>query len=777
MEEGDSILEDTLDEEGLLESGNNTYVTEDVLESSAIAHGWGSLKAENSEEAEAKADLRKKQGLDDSGPEYEVLESSNVDSESKEAERDKKRKKEKKNKENHHVQEQSLRGVNASVASFEDESLSLVDVGASFEDESFSLEEVAKPKMEPALSSPNDNSDLENSESMDSMEEAIPITKKKKKVAKKKKIESSAVDGNSDFDQDDEFMSPSDSEAGQTQKVTTNGEKEGAPRVDDAEAFDDEEVTMSLEDFESGQMKGSSESKSVHQNDEVGANFATPEYENDVSGSDFGYLGEGDESYDVFDKDTAELHEPIDENGPDVEILSVHSSFIISNFDGITAKDVDTSDTGNLQKAYKKFIHHMLGNVCDKAAEHYKHCGGDGDVKPHAVAKIAFDDEQEGGNSWDAVVDEEEQEKKDKAKRKGNKKSTDVDKEGKPESSSSKKTRKTKSPKPFSKDTETTSEILEEPDKEMTSDLGIKDDEDVALDLEISQGNSTTNITLGHQKAAKDAVDILAVMKENETALSNQTEKVAAAFAGKEGKHSVEATLQDWVDNDELSDEEASDMLSNLEESNFTAAPNSTFGNITISVAKEVEEAEEEAQEDEAASNGLLSFMFGQEAKEEEAESDVEESTETEKVEESSESNVAEVDKEYVEEEAASNSLLSFMFGADEEEYDEEEAASNSLLGFMFGTEEAEEEEEKTATKKGTKIDSSRGKEIGSNRRMDESLEPVSGVSVLDAKLYEIKDIACPMDVAVTGKQMRYLNRSSALQSLNPHTRLLCIAL
>ena len=741
IEEGDALLEDGVEEQGLLEGDNSTTLLTtnstivDESSSSDPGDGWSQddtmisekaiakakTKAEKREKQEqdnsssssqsedeklaiAKAKAKKREEQDSSDSEDEEIELDDASSQSKDSSASSGKKK------NQKKQKHSIRGANATASA---------SSSSSFEDESLSLDQIEGTATE--LDSTASDSE--------SVEDGAMSGEKKHHKPKEKKVTSSEDLSDSADESEDSISETKPDGSAKAVKSATESGKDSADSLDSSDDSSDEQIS-----------KDSSVS--------------------------------------------------LDEDGPDVQVLSIHSSFVISNVDGITAKDVDTSPTGNLQKAYRQFLHDMLSAVCDKAGEHYKHCGGEGDVKPHAASKIKFDEASSSSDdyeeSWDAIVDEKEEAKepnkismkkaKVSAKKVTKKPSTEKKEKDKTKGSEDEKINswdavvdpKHKNEKGLNATTEATNATDTQTDSkdEVGNDFGMEEDV-LGLEVDEDHGNTTVNISLGHQQAAADSQDMLEMMADDEEILTNHTNKVAEAFRGKDGKKNVEGTVQDLVDREEITEDEADSMLSAFEDSNYTAAPNATTFNLTTSETISVKKVEEEYEEDAAESNGLLSFMFGQEEAEEEEETP-----------DSSKSDVRDVEEEYEEDEAANNGLLSFMFGEAEtgdddssgaevrdveEEYEEDEAASNSLLGFMFGQEEAEEDEEDAETeapkkeKAAVKPDAGRGKQMGSNRRRTaESLAPVTGVSVLDVELYEIRDTDCSMDFADTGKTINW---------------------
>ena len=792
VEEGDALLEDNVEEEGFLEDDNSTSPTSQFVDTSPSVSlstsnsgdGWSQddtgISEKTTEKAKAKAKKRDKKEQDQSG----AIISSESKDEQEAIAKAKAKKREKKK-----LQQ-----------SFSSES----------EDEEIAIAKAKGKKRE--------KNALQQTSSSESEDEAIAIAEAK--AEKREEQDGQSTSSDEEIELGDVSSQLKDNISGA--KVDHKKKKHsirGASATTSATASDSfEEESLSSDELEEAteaslglsdsdesveEYSAMSDKKDLHKQEnqkDAAATFSEGTSDS-LDGSKDSLSASGDSDTAQSKKDgtdkseegaskepsSGSLQEPgvsLDEDGPDVQVLSVHSSFVISNVDGILAKDVDTSPTGNLQKAYKQFLIGMLSTVCDKAGEHYKHCGREGGVKPHAASKIKFDDESSSSEdyekSWDAIVDSKEKKKVSTKKKKSTSTINDKTDSAMEDSWDALADPKHKDKKPEMALNKTTEESIEhsasgtaDASDEWTdagdNDFGTEE-EDVLLEVDVTQRNTTTNSTLGHKEAAEDSQEMLDMIAEDAEILENHTKNVAEAFRGKDGKSKVEAAVQNLVDQEEITEEESKNMLSVLEGSNYTAAPNATGFNLTLSDTKEVDVVEEEFEEDAAASNGLLSYMLGEEEAEEEEEITNEDSSETEK---------NKIDEEFEEDAAASNGLLSYMFGEEEEAEEEEEttdeasseternveagyeenaAASSSLLGFMLSQEEEEDEVETEAPKKEKKVtkpSDGRGKNVGSNRRMVESVTPVSGVSLLDVELYEIHDTDCPMDYATTGKPNR----------------------
>lgn len=73
----------------------------------------------------------------------------------------------------------------------------------------------------------------------------------------------------------------------------------------------------------------------------------------------------------------------------DADVLSIHSSFIIANFEGLEAKDVDIGPWSRMLDTYHHFLNELLQTMCPADGETYNECWED----PDASYDSAYDSE------------------------------------------------------------------------------------------------------------------------------------------------------------------------------------------------------------------------------------------------------------------------------------------------------------------------------------------------------------------------------------------------
>lgn len=83
----------------------------------------------------------------------------------------------------------------------------------------------------------------------------------------------------------------------------------------------------------------------------------------------------------VLDK-VVEENEQADENDLefDAQLLSIHSSFIIANFQGLEAIDVDIGPGSSMHEAYVDFLDELMQTVCPTDGDTYTECWEDPDA-------------------------------------------------------------------------------------------------------------------------------------------------------------------------------------------------------------------------------------------------------------------------------------------------------------------------------------------------------------------------------------------------------------
>jgi len=71
------------------------------------------------------------------------------------------------------------------------------------------------------------------------------------------------------------------------------------------------------------------------------------------------------------------------------DVLSIHSSFVIANFEGLEATDIDVTPESDIFEAYRLFLDELMQTVCPSNGFTYKECWED----PSASYDSAYDRE------------------------------------------------------------------------------------------------------------------------------------------------------------------------------------------------------------------------------------------------------------------------------------------------------------------------------------------------------------------------------------------------